>query len=239
MSRSSALRTLNRTQANSSGASDISCKSDQALYSMAHLKTVTALAFLSLSASAAFAQQTSPPVATPNGVGPGAVVGKASPPRCDGNCVRANASKASEACAPKIEAQSPTDFDWISRPTPGIFQQAEPSSPADAVVRYRGDSVRFMDAQKTWVRVSYECAYDIASGAVVSVNVRTGRLDQPLTSVESANPGAPAGITTRLLQPGMPQQEAAAQPPTLHRPRPHVWEPRLVEIQQQSTNPRH
>ncbi len=200
-------------------------------------RTVSASVFFLLGASAALAQQTSPPVATPNGVAAGAVVGAAAPPRCDANCVRANASRASEACAPRIEAQSPTDFDWISRPTPGIFQQAEPSSPADAVVRYRGDSVRFMDAQKTWVRVSYECAFDVSSGSVVSVNVRGGRLDQPLSASEPNNANAAAGIVTRLSQQGMPQQEAAAQLPAgPRRPRPHVWEPSRVEIQQQSPN---
>ncbi|MFA5958459.1 hypothetical protein [Hyphomicrobium sp.] len=202
-------------------------------------RTASASIFFLLGVSAGVAQQTSPPVATPNGVSTGAVVGAAAPPRCDANCVRANASKASEACAPRIEAQSPTDFDWISRPTPGIFQQAEPSSPADAVVRYRGDSVRFMDMQKTWVRVSYECAYDVASGSVVSVNVRAGRLDQPLSSEDPVNASAAAGIPARLpQQQAMSQQQAAAQPAGTRRPRPHVWEPSRVEIQQQSPNPR-
>jgi hypothetical protein len=201
---------------------------------MTQLKTVSALVFFVFSVSAAFAQQTSPPVATPNGVATAAAVGAAAPPRCDANCVRANAGKASEACAPKIEAQSPSDFDWISRPTPGIFQQADPSSPADAVVRYRGDSVRFMDAQKKWVRVSYECAYDVESGAVVSVNVRAGRLDQPLSNAEPINASAAAAIPGRVL----PPQQMAAQPGAPRRPRPRVWEPSLVEIQQQSPNPR-
>ncbi len=209
---------------------------------MTFLKTVIALVFFLLGVDAALAQQTSPPVATPKGVATAATVGAAAPPRCDANCVRANAAKASEACAPKIEAQSPTDFDWISRPTPGIFQQAEPSSPADAVVRYRGDSVRFMDVQKTWVRVSYECAYDVGTGAVVSVNVRAGRLDQPLSNVDSTNAGAAGAIPARIIPPGQlqqqPQQQASAQPPAAGRhPRQRVWEPSPVEIQQQSPNP--
>jgi len=211
---------------------------------MIHFKIVTASVFFLFGVSAALAQQTSPPVATPNGVAAAAAVGAAAPPRCDANCVRANAAKASDACAPRIEAQSPTDFDWISRPTPGIFQQADPSSPADAVVRYRGDSVRFMDAQKTWVRVSYECAYDVESGAIVSVNVRAGRLDQPLASVEANTAAAAAGaIPARVVPQGLPQQAmppqpATAQPAGSRRPRPRVWEPSLVEIQQQSPNPR-
>lgn len=202
---------------------------------MNYLKTVTALAFFLLGVSGALAQQISPPVATPNGVAAAAAVGAAAAPRCDINCVRANASKASKACAPRIEAQSPTDFDWISRPTPGIFQQAAPSSPAHAVVRYRGDSIRFMDARKTWVRVSYECAYDVETGTIVSVNVRAGRLDQLLSSADS---GTAAWIQARLPQQAMPQQQATARPTDSRRPKPRAWEPSLVEIQQQLPNPR-
>jgi hypothetical protein len=207
---------------------------------MTHFKIVTASTFFLLGVSAALAQQTSPPVATPNGVAPASSVGAAAPPRCDANCVRSHAAKASEACAPKIEAQSPTDFDWISRPTPGIFQQADPSSPADAVVRYRGDSVRFMDVQKTWVRVSYECSYDVETGAVVSVNVRAGRLDQPLSSVGGINAAAAGAIPARVVPQGLPQQQASAAPPqpAARRPRQRVWEPSSVEIQQQSANPK-
>jgi hypothetical protein len=188
-----------------------------------------------LGGHAAWAQQASPPVATPNGVS-----SAAAPPRCDANCVRSNAGRASEACAPKIEAQSPSDFDWISRPTPGIFQQADPSSPADAVVRYRGDSVRFMNAQKGWVRISYECSYDVEAQKVVAVVMRAGRLDQPLPAAQPANAGVvvvnPAQLTQSMPQPGPVQPVATQQAPP--KPRPKVWEPSPVEIQQQSFNPR-
>src|ERR1700761_9420119 len=88
----------------------------------------------------AFAQQVAQPIPA-NG---GQAVAHAAPPRCDANCVRVNAAKAAEACAPRIEAQAPSDFDWLTRPNPGIFQQADPSSPTDAIVHYRGDSIRFM-----------------------------------------------------------------------------------------------
>lgn len=81
-------------------------------------------------------------------------------PKCPEACVRANNEKASAICARKIEAQAPGDFEWISRPFSGIFQQADPSKPDNAIVNYRGDSIRFLSPQKEWVRVSYECAFD-------------------------------------------------------------------------------
>lgn len=191
------------------------------------------LAFLLLGIAAASAQQTPPPVATPSGVQSAAQVGQAAPPRCDANCVRANAQRASELCAPKIEAKAPSDFDWLTRPSPGIFQQADPSSPSDAVVRFRGDSVRFMDASKSWVRVSYECAFDVDSQTVTSVNVRAGRLDQANTpeQTQPAN-SAPRAQTTAANTP--PQQAA----PAAAKPKPRVWEPSAVEIQQQTPYPK-
>src|ERR1700761_2647059 len=128
---------------------------------------------------AALAQGVSPPVATPSGVATAASVGAAAPPRCDANCVRSNAEQATNVCAPKIASQSPPDFDWNARPTQGIFQQADPSSPADAIVRYRGEAVRFSNERKIWLRLSYECAYDTEARVVVSVNVNAGQLDQP------------------------------------------------------------
>lgn len=190
------------------------------------------LFFLLLGTTAASAQQTSPPVATSSGVQSAAQVGQASPPRCDENCVRANAAKASELCAPRIEAQAPSDFDWITRPNPGIFQQADPSSPADAVVRFRGDSVRFMDATKSWVRVSYECGFDVNSQTVTYVHVRAGRLDQSNTPTpaQAANSSTPAQTTAAAT----PQQTA----PTAAKPKPRVWEPSPVEIQQQDPHPK-
>lgn len=194
------------------------------------------LVFLLLGTTAAYAQQSSPPIATPNGVQSAAQVGQAAPPRCDVNCVRSNAQKASEVCAPRIEAQAPSDFDWLTRPSPGIFQQAEASTPADAVVRFRGDSIRFMDAQKTWVRFTYDCGYDVDSQTVTYVNVRAGRLDQPAATLsQTANTTPPASTTapTAAAAPAAAQQAAAAS-----RPRPRVWEPSPIEIQQQSANPK-
>lgn len=193
--------------------------------------------------AAAYAQQAAPVQARPaSGAGAqvAAQAGQAAPPRCDANCVRANAARAAEACAPRIEAEAPSDFEWLSRPTPGIFQQADPSSPSDSIVRFRGDSIRFVTTDKSWVRVSYECGYDIAAQSVAFVHVRSGRLDQPLAP--SAAPSAtgtspkPAAAAAAMLAPptaGSAQQAAAAP-----RPRPHVGEPSPVEIQQESANPK-
>lgn len=210
---------------------------------MTLFKTILTSAVILLSADAAFAQHASPPVATPGGVATAASVGAAAPPRCDANCVRSNALQATEACVPQIAAQSPQDFDWNSRPTEGIFQKADPSSPADAVVHYRGDAVRFVNSQKAWVRVSYECAYDVEARTVVAVNVRAGQLDRPPVSTVAPNTNAAAASPPHLSSQALAQaiQQAAAQPAQIQqvpRKKPRVWEPSRVEIQQQVPNPR-
>jgi hypothetical protein len=216
---------------------------------MTLFKTILALIILALSAAAAFAQRASPPVATPDGVATAASVGAAAPPRCDANCVRNNAEPASNVCAPKIAAQSPPDFDWNSRPTQGIFQQADPSSPADAIVRYRGDAVRFSNERKVWVRLSYECAYDVEARIVVSVDVHAGQLDQPppptaqpVGNPTTTNPPTtnPPRLTSQVLAQAIKQ--AVTQPAQVQQgppKRPRVWEPSPVEIQQQALNPQH
>jgi hypothetical protein len=198
------------------------------------IRMATAVATLVLVTASAYAQQAAAPSpAAVNGVPAAALNGQASPPRCDANCVRENAAKAADACAPRIEKEAPSDFDWIMRPNPGIFQQADPSSPADSIVRYRGDSVRFMTADKVWVRVSYECAYDVSKQAVASVLVRSGRLDQPLTPVQN-KPAASTGAP--VIQAAAPATAVTAmQPP--HK-KPQVWEPSAIVIQQQSPNPK-
>ncbi|MFT4116491.1 hypothetical protein [Bradyrhizobium sp.] len=211
---------------------------------MTLFKTIQTSAIILFSAGAALAQQASPPVATPGGVAAAASVGAAAPPRCDANCVRSNALLATQSCVPQIAAQSPADFDWNSRPTQGIFQNADPSSPADAVVRYRGDAVRFVNSQKAWVRLSYECAYDVEARAVVAVNVRAGQLDQPPVSTTAPNntdaaAASPPNLSSRALAQAI--QQAAAQPAQIQqapRKKPRVWEPSRVEIQQQPPNPR-
>ncbi|MCW2318767.1 hypothetical protein M2322_004336 [Rhodoblastus acidophilus] len=78
-----------------------------------------------------------------------------------------------------IEAQAPIDFEWLTRPYTGLFQEADPSDETIAVVAYRGDSIRFMNPQKDWVRVTYECAFDADKQKVTGVRIRPGRLTQP------------------------------------------------------------
>jgi hypothetical protein len=204
------------------------------------LMTGSGAAFL-LFCAAASAQQVSPSQAIANGVPAAAVAGQAAPPRCDANCVRENAPKAAVACAPRIEAQAPTDFDWITRPNPGIFQQADPSSPSDAVVRYRGDSVRFMSSDKSWTRVSYECGYDVSTQTVSYAHVRSGRLDQPLTPTLAQNqPAAPAkSVGPQAVAASTTNVSTAPQPSAAPRPlKPRVGEPSPIVIQQQSANPK-
>lgn len=200
------------------------------------LMVACASASLWFGVGAATAQQSGPSTAVGNGVSPAVQAGQASPPRCDANCVRENAARAAEACAPRIEAQAPTDFDWITRPNPGIFQQADPSSPSDSVVRYRGDSLRFMVADKSWNRVSYECGYDVSTHMVTYAQVRSGRLDQPLAANVAQNqPAAPARPVTPPA--GAPMTVAVPPPVPSRPPRPHVGEPSPITIQQQTANP--
>jgi hypothetical protein len=210
---------------------------------MTVFKTILASTLIVFGADAALAQRASPPVATPDGVATAASVGAAAPPRCDANCVRNNAEQASNACAPQIGTQAPPDFGWSARPTQAIFQQADPSSPADAIVRYRGDAVRFSNERKIWVRLSYECGYDVDAHIVVSVNVHAAQLDQapPTTPEPVANSATPAPprVSAQALAQAIQQ---AATPPAAGqqaaRKKPRVWEPSAVEIEQQPRNPR-
>jgi hypothetical protein len=167
----------------------------------------------SLWAMGAAAQETKPaatPSATPAKSG------------CDAACTRQAVPAAVQACAPAIEGQAPSDFEWMNRPTGTIFQQAEPSTGADAVARFRGDSVRFLSPQGQWVRVTYECDYDTAAQAVRNVKVRLGRIDG-----RGANEGASVRPGTVGSQAAAPTPTAAPQP---KRPRP--GEPSEVEVRQ-------
>ena len=125
-------------------------------------------------------------------------------PACDDACVRQNSERIALACAPQIERQAPTDFDWILRPYPGIFQQAVKPDDQSPLVRYRGDSIRFLSPTKEWTRVTYECGMDPVTQQLKSVNVRLGRLDRP-------PPPAPTAAAPR---PGaQPQAAGQAAPP--------------------------
>lgn len=142
------------------------------------------------------------------------------PSRCDAGCVRANADRALLACAPRIEAESATDFDWILRPVPGIFQQADQASATDAVVRYRGDSLRFQTIGKEWVRVSYECGYNVETKTVAFVSIRPGRLDRPIvaTAPQPQRP-APHG-SARVPADGAPMRAMVSRGSTGNAPTP-------------------
>jgi hypothetical protein len=148
-------------------------------------------------------------------------------PRCNADCVRANMERATQACARRIEAEAPIDFEWISRPFGGIFAEADPSSATSSVVPYRGDAVRFLNPQKEWIRIAYQCAYDVAERKVVDLRIRPGRLHQaqqgqvqdrtpppliesgPREKVESAKLAEAIQQAVRQRQ----AQDKAAQPP--------------------------
>jgi len=141
---------------------------------------------------------------------------------CDATCTRQAVPAAIQACAPSIERQAPSDFEWMSRPAGTIFQQAEPSAGADTVARFRGDSIRFLSPQGQWVRVTYECDYDTAAQSVRNVKVRLGRIDG-----KGANEGAavrPAAGGSQAAAPAAPAQAKRLRP----------GEPSEVEIRQVS-----
>lgn len=150
--------------------------------------------------------------------------GPLSPPpaSCDAACVRTHVDPAGQACAPRIEAEAPTDFEWLQRPYGGIFQKADPPAAGSTVVRYSGDSIRFLSPQKEWVRVTYECGYDVAAQKVSYVRVRLGRLDRPPAPTAAA-PAAPRQQSQAAEANASPQSA-----PQARKPRP--GEPSETEI---------
>lgn len=164
--------------------------------------------------SAASAQQANPAPTEPAKAG------------CDANCARQAIPAAIQACVPGIERQAPTDFEWMNRPTGTIFQEAEPPSGTGSVVKYRGDSVRFLNPQGQWVRITYECDYDTAAKSVGGVKVRLGRIDgKGANAAAAALPAGSAGA-------GRAAPAAAASPPQTQVKRPRPSEPSEVEIRQ-------
>ena len=149
--------------------------------------------------------------------------------------------RAAQACAPRIEARAPTDFDWLTRPFAGIFQQAEPPEQGKSLVQYRGDSIRFLSPEKEWVRVSYECVFDVAVQGIVHVNVRLGRLDMPQTAAAGGAPAqsAPAPASPQLARMAAPAPRPVAQPAPQVAAAPRKLtpsEPNEIEVRQ--VNPR-
>jgi hypothetical protein len=166
-------------------------------------------------------------------------------PVCDVACVRRGADPAAQACVPLIEAKSPIDYDWLSRPFGGMFTQAEPPGP-DGIVRYRGDSIRVL-LQGQWLRHAYECAWDPAAGKIVGVRLLPGRLVPPAPVAQLA--GNPVGqrataqvktpeqakqMIRDALQRGAQQQAQAGQgqPPAPPRPKRRWGEPSPISIEQ-------
>ena len=111
---------------------------------------------------------------------------------CDAVCIRTNMQRAIAACTPRIEGQSPTDFEWVTRPLPGIFQEAEPAIAPSSVVTYRGDLIRFLSGAREWHRFTYECSFDVRAGVVTGVKARQGRLNAPALQQGKAQATAPA-----------------------------------------------
>ncbi|WP_238225814.1 hypothetical protein [Methylorubrum aminovorans] len=112
----------------------------------------------------------------------------------------------------------------MNRPTGSVFQEAEPPAGADTVVKFRGDSVRFLNPQGQWVRITYECDYDTAGRSVRGVKVRVGRIDGKGANTSAAV--LPAGSGSA----GRGQAAPAAPQAQVKRPRPS--EPSEVEIRQ-------
>ncbi len=130
-------------------------------------------------------------------------------PLCDNDCIRRSADRAVQACAPQIEAQAPGDYEWLYRPYGGIFQEANsPEQPNSPIVRYRGDSIRFLSPQKEWVRAIYECGFDTARQAVASVSVKLG-----VRGKANAVPVLPQQAQARTVQGQAPAGQAAAGAP--------------------------
>ncbi|KQP04859.1 hypothetical protein ASF28_18685 [Methylobacterium sp. Leaf99] len=152
--------------------------------------------------------------------------------------------RAVQACAPRVEAEAPGDYDWLIRPYGSIFQEADsPEQPSSAVVRYRGDSIRFLNPQKEWVRAIYECGYDTAKQQVVSLRVRLGVIGKvnpvpvlPAPKPQARAPQPPPGpAAPGPAAPGQAQPPAPATAPTVDRRR--VGEPNDVSVLQIKSPP--
>jgi hypothetical protein len=165
-------------------------------------------------------------------------------PKCDATCVRANMDRAAQACARPIEAQAPIDYEWLTRPFTGLFQEADQSDDKSAVAAYRGDSIRFMNPQKEWVRVTYECAFDTAAQKAVGVRVRPGRLNQPQQLSGGPQPAPKGAAAAAGKQPQVKADALAAaiaeavRQRQQHPPAPassktvRIGEPSPIDIQQ-------
>ena len=164
-----------------------------------------AVACLSL-ADAAAAQAPTPAAAAKSSGGE-----QGSTAACDSACVRTNADRAVQNCAPRIEAEAPGDFDWIIRPYGSIFQEADtPKQAAPNVILYRGDSIRFLSPYEKWARIVYECGFDFTVGRVAFVHTRLGVLGK--AGAIPSLPKTPAGQAGARQTPPTPTPQAQAAP---------------------------
>lgn len=153
---------------------------------------------------------------------------------CTPDCVRINATRAVAACGPGIEAQAPGDFEWLQRPYGTIFQQADtPDEPSSPVVKYRGDSIRFLDAREKWVRVVYECSFDTKAERVTIIRVRPGVLGKASAipaarGTQASAPGPRPAASAASPQP--PAAPAAPQSSSVNLRR--IGEPSAVAVNQ-------
>ena len=159
-------------------------------------------------------------------------------PACDSNCIRANSDRAVQACSPRIEAEAPGDYEWLFRPYGSIFQEADtPEQPSSAVVKYRGDSIRFMSPQREWVRAIYECGFDAATQRVAYVRVRLGVMGKAsaVPPMPGARPSAPAGqVKPRPPQPprALQSQASPSAPQSTGVDMRRIREPSEVDVSQ-------
>jgi hypothetical protein len=169
---------------------------------------------------------------------------------CDADCIRANSEPAAQLCARPIEAQAPIDYEWVDRPYSGFFQEADPAADKSGIVIYRGDSIRFLTPRKEWVRMTFECAYDVGSRKLAGVRVIQGRLGQLAPPPQATASSAPSPRPPKAAgQQQMPTQvngaalaaaiqRAAQRPKTAQRstPKPSrtmiISEPSNIEVEQ-------
>lgn len=203
------------------------------------MKAVSRLAVLAmLNVGGALAQPMTQPPMPPSSVSAKSPQ-SAQAVACNNACIRGSMERAVQACAPRVEAEAPGDYDWLMRPYGSIFQEADsPDQPSSTIVRYRGDSIRFLSPQKEWVRAIYECGYDTGKQEVSYLRVRLGVLGKanPVPVLPGLKPQASGPQPP--LKPAAPVQAQAPGPapaPTIDRRR--IGEPSDVSVLQIKTPP--
>jgi hypothetical protein len=152
-------------------------------------------------------------------------------------------------CVRPIEAQAPIDFEWMQRPYAGFFQEADPAEGQSALIVYRGDSIRFLMPSREWVRMTFECAFDVGARKLVAVRLKQGRLGQMAPPLSATASAAPAQHLPKVAQQqpkqidgaalGAAIQRAAQQPKARQKPAKTmiIAEPSSIEVEQMSVIP--